>query len=504
MKTGKDIWNVIKDRFQDFEEEPPEMGWENISSKIKKDKGNNNATIYKVAGLVAILLITTLYILYTTDFSPPADKTTLASEEEAVIDNSFADSAQGALSGPAPRINESPSNNSTSSKKEKETTIIQSEQKPSGSANTPTSTAVESKRGTSGSGKEGETINIEPASEETKGMHLGQKQRDVQNPGEEEERRSSSIKGTESATAYIQKEDLEIKESSENRLANDALLPTKRMIKVSKKPALSFKIPMGGLVPSVIADAKNKEKSATEVEKENKRDTDNLKNEYHFQVFFSPRYSYRRIASNSKDDVLIVDIKNGSSFRQRFGYETGILLSRDLTSKLNINAGLSLVNLKESITYSYTKGAVTSVRIDTGENGQYIVIPIYENETATASSSYYYGGITLSSSYSFLEKKGRRFYLTFGTGVNLLVKGKTIVVLNGVENTTLYFPSSENPLEQMNFKLNLGLGYGHRLSENIELTVEPTLNYYLGSTFKEREPVGIKPYTLGLNIGLRF
>lgn len=497
MKTGKDIWDAIKDRFQDFEDEPPEMGWENINSRINKGKGETN-NHYKVAGLTIALILITVSVLFTFDFSSSADKRSYSQQKDIPIIKEVPDSGEASLPYYQPGTNSSPSSSSITGSKGSGRRTLEDKKESYNETNDSKYIATgEETIVLSESKKEGGFEQSKSDNREDKSSFLNKEPHLVQEKGEEK-KTGSTIKGT----ALIQT-NTETKQAPTQLPKHSELLTV-----VPNKPIILLNVPMEGdfLPPVVIAKNKGREENKVmeEPKNEKEKEADNPVKKYYFQVFFSPRYSYRRIASNAKDDMLIVDIKNGLNFRQRFGYETGVFFSRDLNSRLSINAGLSLVSLNESITYSYTKGAVNTIRFETEKNGQYTVVPIYENDTATASSSYYYSGVTLSSSYSFLQTKSRRFYLIFGTGVNLLIKGKTVVELNGVENSTLYFPSRENPLEQMNFKLNLGGGYGHRLGEKIELNVEPAINYYLGSTFKEREPVGIKPYTLGVNIGLRF
>ncbi len=46
--------------------------------------------------------------------------------------------------------------------------------------------------------------------------------------------------------------------------------------------------------------------------------------------------------------------------------------------------------------------------------------------------------------------------------------------------------------------------YAYEMSSKMQFILEPTLNYYLGSTYSKREPIGLKPYTLGLNFGIKF
>ena len=87
--------------------------------------------------------------------------------------------------------------------------------------------------------------------------------------------------------------------------------------------------------------------------------------------------------------------------------------------------------------------------------------------------------------------------------MNLLVRGRTSEYRNGEWIETVEFPDKDNLLEQSNYNLLVGVGYNVVLHPKYELTVMPALNYFLGSTFKEREPFGLRPYTLGVNLQVK-
>ncbi len=501
MKAGKDIWRNFRERFQEFEAEPPERGWENISSKIIKDKGNNRSTVYKVAAVFAILLLSILLLLNLPKFSFQAEKAIVQSPENAQ-DNFVGDSTMMRSADSTFKKSKILSTISDAGKKEKETFLSPHED--SVGINKAASSVEEKDKSSSMANQERRVIYKETDNKEKNIMLAGTNQLVEPSVKSEKNKRSSILKVSETKTTLNQKSESKIVQSDEDKLEAVASISTRLSPLENRKPSYLYKTPtLSYLLGPAKMEHSEEKKLVSEIVEE-KKDEHELNRKYQFQVFFSPRYSFLRMASNPEDNLLIQELENRSGLRERFGYEAGLFFTKKITSKLDLNLGLSLVNLKEDINYTYNNGTVNAINLVNGNNGQYIAIPLFENDTANVSSKYYYAGFTVNSSYSLLENNGKRFYIIFGTGVNLLIKGQTTVVLNGVEETTLYFPSKENPLEQMNFKLNLGLGYGFRITEKMELTIEPLINYYLGSTFKEREPVRIKPYTIGLNIGMRF
>lgn len=226
---------------------------------------------------------------------------------------------------------------------------------------------------------------------------------------------------------------------------------------------------------------------------------------YTFGIYFSPRYAFSRFRPNQADNVLIENIRTeGKSMHTRLGYETGITCNRLLSDRWILNSNLVFIHLNETLDFSSKSTKPDSVTWIRSDDGSSIVAPHFNSHQQRYESSYHYVGLNLGASYSFWKRKQGSWYASGGGGLNILVRGKTNVYNNDTFVNTVRFPSARNPLEQMNYRISVGIGYAHRIAERAELTFEPTISYFLGSSFKEREPVGMKPYTLGLNVGLRF
>jgi hypothetical protein len=222
-------------------------------------------------------------------------------------------------------------------------------------------------------------------------------------------------------------------------------------------------------------------------------------------LFFSPRYSFRVVTPSSSDDIYIEKLTNRrKSGSERMGYELGVSVSKSITNHLYLESSLAFMQLKENLSYSYTTSKVDTLLRKGSSDGQQIQLTaVYASGNRQLISSYAYGGWRLGATYYFWQNRRRRFNITMNGGINLLVKGQTREVINAQESRTIYFPSKENILEQTNYNLLIGAGYSMQILEKYELMFMPTLNYFLGSTFKAREPFGLQPYSLGIHVQVK-
>ncbi|WP_162054282.1 porin family protein [Pontibacter pamirensis] len=227
-------------------------------------------------------------------------------------------------------------------------------------------------------------------------------------------------------------------------------------------------------------------------------------NEWTVGVYFAPRYAFRKFLPNATDDILITGVRNVNQLDpKRMGYEFGANFSKVLKPGLFVEGGLNWMQLKENVTYTLTTGKIDTFSVRQLNGGPIVVESKLMSEERQLISSYAYGGLRLGVTQYFLERGNRRFNVTVAGGANLLLKGETKQFSNGEWTETVVFPSKENILEQSNYNLQVGVGYNVSVLGNYELMLMPTMSYFLGSTFKEREPLGLRPYSLGVNVQLK-
>jgi hypothetical protein len=184
------------------------------------------------------------------------------------------------------------------------------------------------------------------------------------------------------------------------------------------------------------------------------------------------------------------------------GYEIGLSVDRSVTHRLALRTSLAYTRLNENLSYAYTTGRVDTVLRSLTGDGEILVNPVLQTGERQLISSYAYAGWRAGATWYFAQRGRRRYHLSLDGGVNLLVKGRTKTLLNGERQETAYFPSRNNPLEQTNYNLQAGIGCSFLAGRGYEFTVMPALNYFLGSTFRGREPFGLRPYSLGVHLQL--
>ncbi|MFD2247474.1 hypothetical protein [Pontibacter ruber] len=226
--------------------------------------------------------------------------------------------------------------------------------------------------------------------------------------------------------------------------------------------------------------------------------------EWFIGVTAAPRYAFRSFTPTGTDDIYITKFNNMKKLDpERMGYEFGLNFGKEIRQNLYLETSLSVMQLRENVSYSFTTGKVDTLIKRLASDGSFQATPVYVEGERQLKSSFTYGGLRVGATYFFLEGLQSRLSLTMAGGVNVLVKGHTEEYLNGELNETIVFPSEDNLLEQTNYNLLLGVGYNRRLHDKYELMLMPTLNYFLGSTFSKREPFGLRPYTLGVSFQVR-
>ncbi|PRY12423.1 hypothetical protein CLV24_108167 [Pontibacter ummariensis] len=263
-------------------------------------------------------------------------------------------------------------------------------------------------------------------------------------------------------------------------------------------PAKEKKTKAAAIPEKAVVEEKQQSKATPQKKQEHSR------NEWTAGVYFAPRYAFRKFVPNASDDILITKVSSANQLDpERMGFEFGANYSRVLSPGLFAEGGLSWMQLKENVTYTLTTGEIDTFNVSQTGGRQIVIESKLRTEERQLVSSYAYGGLRLGATYYFMERGNSRLNITVAGGANLLIKGRTKQYSNGVWTETVEFPSVENILEQSNYNLQFGMGYNVSVLENYEVTLMPTINYFLGSTYKEREPLGLKPYSLGLNLQLK-
>ena len=230
----------------------------------------------------------------------------------------------------------------------------------------------------------------------------------------------------------------------------------------------------------------------------------NQAGEWYVCFIAAPRYAFRSFTPSVGDEVYITKLHNMDRLDpERMGYELGMSAGKSLLPQLYLETNLSMMQLRENVSYSYTTGKVDTIVKSLSSDGTIRATPLFVLGERQLKSSYTYGNLRVGATFFFMEHAQRRFNITVAGGMSLLVKGRTEEHMDGELLGAVDFPDDDNPLEQTNYNLMLGIGYNMALHRQYELMVMPTINYFLGSTYSNREPFGMRPYSLGVSFQVR-
>ncbi|MDQ3393771.1 MAG: hypothetical protein M3512_06625 [Bacteroidota bacterium] len=490
MKTDKEFDDFFKNRFLDFEGEPPEGSWEKISPKIKK---TSHLPIKK--GIVAVL---SLIVLSSLTYFGISFYKNGSIEQEQTINKSKDPQLQNQFKEITPTLRqedtqknvvEMPFSENLFGNEENTNKIKSSPNEPFENKNlnpSPEKIISESK----------DLTNVEVALE-------------IEDlDGERHKNELTSLGLYDKKENPVGANDIET-----NKIGEHELDPVKEIIKEFDINVLETQVPNFQIEKPIFAGDSIEQHDEEEITplknldenfKENNNEKHQKKN--YIKAYFSPRYSLRRISPNTEDNIFVERVQGmDNHFGERFGFETGVSLERYLNKKWSLHFGLAFISMNEKLNFIAQEKRADSLQIISNiDNNTFELGNMVHETDLIYNSKFYYTGISIGSYYYLWSNRKKAFYISMGGGINLLIKGKIDIVKDGVVTSIITFPSPENPLEQMNFRINIAPGYIYKINPKLQVLIEPTLNYYLGSTFNNREPVGIKPYTIGLNFGIRL
>ncbi len=220
-------------------------------------------------------------------------------------------------------------------------------------------------------------------------------------------------------------------------------------------------------------------------------------------AYIMPRFSFRRVEAGLENEMQVRSLENQNRFSaDRIGYEAGARLVRTISNRFELNVGLHFASINEELVYKVDHSTPVGLTQSTNQDGSMMLTPVFASGTVQQKSSFYYGGLNLGTSLYLANTD--RIRLSGGLGANWLMRGYTARVHNGVPMADFAFPEANEPFQQINMHLYTGIAYIQPVSDRISVMVEPTLNFFLFSTYAKREPISVTPTTLGLNLMLRY
>ncbi len=474
MKEKKSIDRIFQEKFKDFEAEPNEKVWDNITSKLDERKKKRPLVIplwFKIGGVAAVLAIILASLIFT------QDRNGLETQPGVVFEDPE---------------NSDATRNSTEDN----------------------------------SGNTADIAEEEGASTDENREDRGRK---TNITSQDDSSENSSI-----VSSNGQKEKSNIKESKRESIKNDnsAIASTGEEEVAKKKNEKEEEVMKPGVIDKtsgIIANMeeiekdsvatetflKKEENALAQVEKtkntEKEEELTNINSrKVRISTFAAPVF-YKNIGGGNELSSQFAN--NPSSSEVTFSY--GIKLAYEISDKIRIRTGISKVDINNSIgDISYSPAALASsfenirssneniqIRDNAGPNSSFS-----ESTRNMLTSSIFTPG-EINQRFGFIEVPleieyaliNKRFGLNIiGGGSSLFLDQNRINLVSGNSNTSLGEAANIN---STSFSTNIGLGMDYKLNDRFSFSLEPIFKYQL-NTFKNVD--NVQPVNFGIYSGINL
>ncbi|HEY5916719.1 MAG TPA: hypothetical protein VIU13_04935 [Chryseolinea sp.] len=237
---------------------------------------------------------------------------------------------------------------------------------------------------------------------------------------------------------------------------------------------------------AILTAAKDDEGKTVIKEKEKKQNR--------ISIYFTimPTFGYQRIKANSNDGLFIESVKRISAFStDRLGVRAELGVEDPLTKRIKVFGGMVYYQRKQTI--NYTQRLFDSTKVSVGPGGE----PTLDRPFVDVEKSLEYElknlGVQIGVSYVLSKKK---LLQTVGTGFEFHI------ALNKLESAPATPEFTNNPSAYVFYNLYYRLQYP--AEGKLKAVFQPTLNYSFYINQDLNAPFYVKPYGLGLNLGLTY
>lgn len=219
--------------------------------------------------------------------------------------------------------------------------------------------------------------------------------------------------------------------------------------------------------------------------KSKEEDKEKKDNKIKFYLLGMPVLNYNRVEANPLDDIFISGIEKIPALSER---RLGIRLEMGITYEINeyfsLYSGLFYFGRKQQT--NYTVRTISSITGEIQNDNFTKLIPEYEEKVRTYTSDLRNAGLQIGLLY---RVPSENFLQTIGTGMEYHKGLAGTVPMESPSYYVFYnfFYRIEYPKQSM-----------------FKALVQPTFNYSLGMNDDLNTPLYIKPYGIGLNIGVTY
>ena len=477
MKERKNIDRIYQEKFKDFEKEPDEELWANISSRLDKKESKRPLLIplwAKIGSVAAVLALILGSLLFNDTESPvindpdvvfedpqPANQNQDSKSSKDGTEKNTSTQDQVVYENESERkMEKSPGTNSLSAS---EKTTPQPSDSKNKQQSGKTSMLVQGKSNESKLGKEEKTTASNPISKEKS----------------------------------IFQSDLNLYKGLDEIVLEEILIDSTKTILNSEE------------INALAEIAAKKEGSKEDLSSTEEPKSKNIR----LSTFAAPVF-YKNIGSGNE----LADQFYNKSTSSEVTFSYGMKVAYQLSEKLRIRTGISRINISntiQDISYSPAASAVALENVSPTENNVDIrnnvsgqgAIPVANPESDNSLTSMIFTPGEINQQFGYIEIPleleftliNKRFGLNLiGGGSSLFLDNNRVDLISGENRTELGKASNIN---STSFSTNIGLGLDYQLTDKFSFSVEPVFKYQL-NTFNNVN--NVQPVNFGVYSGLNF
>ncbi len=213
-----------------------------------------------------------------------------------------------------------------------------------------------------------------------------------------------------------------------------------------------------------------------------------------FNVYFTamPTIGYQRVESNQNDNLIIQSIKQIPAFStSRLGVRMELGAETPISKRMKVFAGLLYYQRKQTI--DYVEKRVENTTIIAGPDGEVMLNPQFKYENKSFQYELRNVGVQIGLNFQLSKNK---FLQIVGTGIEFQV------ALNKLNESDKIQGFTTNPSAYVFYNLYYRLQYP--AEGRLKAIFQPTLNYSFYIDQNLNAPFYVKPYGLGLNLGVTY
>ncbi|QYA24930.1 hypothetical protein G3I01_05200 [Gramella sp. MT6] len=487
MKEKKNIDRIYQEKFKDFEREPSDKVWENISDRLdKKDKKRPFIIplwmkIGSVAAVLALIVTSLIFV---------DNENQVSREPEVVFENP--DETTEGETDINTEVSESNNNSNDSSE---EITFDNNTNKEEGKENG----SSNNRSSSTGSSAISSVADTNIAQEKEKTNSSISKKENKNNSSQEKSKAIANSEADPSKPIYEKEKSAIQPEADVNKASGNIAQVEETQIDTTKSI----------LEENALAEVE-KEKQARE--EEEKALAENSK-KMRLSTFAAPIF-YNNVGSGNELSNQFSE--NASSSEVTLSY--GVKVAYQVSKKLSIRTGISKVNISnniQNISYSPAARSIGFENISPVEDNLEIMgnqpagngLPIFSGDFSNSVSAMSATPGEINQQFGYIEVPlelefaliDRKFGLNIIGGASSLFLDNNKVDLISANNKTNLGEATN--INNTSFSTNIGLGMDYDLSDKFSISVEPIFKYQLNAFNSVND---VQPTNFGIYSGLNF